>query len=51
MARPEEINLKFGQHGLNIETEQDPDSSEPKSLTNAPDGTLKHAVNVDSQGK
>ena len=50
MSRSDEKNLPSGQGGLVIETEQDPTSASPKALTNAPDGSLKHAVNVDFQG-
>jgi hypothetical protein len=44
------ITLPIGLEGLTIETEQDPDSANPKTLTNVGDGALKHAVNVDFQG-
>lgn len=50
MSDQKEIDLSFGQDGLYIESEQDPDATNERILLNAPDGALKHAVNVDYQG-
>ena len=50
MAKASEINLQFGSRGLAIENEQDPNSTDPTALTNAPEGSLKHAVDVGYYG-
>ena len=50
MAKAQEINIPFGTQGLSIETEQDPASPNNKALTNVPQGSLKHAVNVGYYG-
>jgi len=51
MTDSREIDLPLGQSGLVIEGEQDPSATGKKALVNAADGSLKHAVNVDYQGR